>query len=62
MMMTDDVGDKYRKRPSNFLSPRPRMYLYSQSVAATNVYAPVTTTYVGASNFFSIDAIEYVQI
>ena len=35
--MTDDVGDRYRERPSNFLSPRPRMYLSSRSVAATYV-------------------------
>ena len=51
--MTDDVGDRYRKRPSNFWSPRPRMYLSSRSVAATNAHAPVTTAYAGASNFFS---------
>ena len=60
--MKDDVGDKYRKRPSTFLFPRPRIYLSSRSVAATNAYPPVTTAYAGASIFFRIDAIEDVQI
>ena len=58
MMMTDDVSDKYRKRPSNLLSPRPRMYLSSRSAAATNAYAPATTAFAGASNFSRIDVIE----